>query len=82
MKRIDTGMAGYISDRELHRYRMMKDNHADSYIYPLHRTRYRDEPAIDKIIYIVGLIGLICLFSILPAYILWSMCDPANWWMW
>lgn len=82
MKRIDTGMAGYISDRELHRYRMMKDNNADARIYPLHRTRYHDGPVIDKIVYIIGLLGLVCLLSILPAYILWMMCDPNNWWMW
>lgn len=82
MKRIDTGMAGYISDCELHRYRMMKDNHADKSVYPLHRSRYRDQPVIDKVVYIIGLLGLVCLLGILPAYILWMICDPANWWMW
>ena len=82
MKRIDTGMAGYISDHELHRYRMMKDNHADDFVYPLHRSRYRDQPVIDRVVYIIGLLGLVCLLSILPAYIIWMMCDPANWRMW
>lgn len=77
----DAGMAGYLSDRDLMRYRMLRDQGADIYVRPKHPYRYSYKTIRDKVFNLVTII-LIVMFAMIPAYIFYMMLDPANWWMW
>lgn len=80
--RKDMGMAGYLSDGDLMRYRMLRDQGADRYVRPKHRMRYGCKTTEDKVVEAVAVVLFTLLFSILPAYIVYMMTDPANLWMW
>ena len=71
----DMGMAGYLSDGDLMRYRMLRDQDADRFVKPKHPIRYALAEALAVVLFTL-------MFSVLPAYIIYLMMDPANLWMW
>lgn len=80
--RKSAGMAGYLSDGDLMRYRMLRDQDADRYVRPKHPIRYGCKTTGDKLAEAIGIVLMTLLFSALPAYIVYLMMDPANLWMW
>lgn len=81
-RRKSAGMAGYLSDGDLMRYRMLRDQDADRYVKPKHPIRYVHKTTKDKIVEAIAVVLLTLLFSVFPAYIIYLMMDPANLWMW
>lgn len=80
--RKSAGMAGYLSDSDLMRYRMLRDQDADRYVRPKHPIRYGYKTTKDKVVEAIAIVLFTLLFSIFPAYIIYLMMDPANLWMW
>ena len=80
--RKDMGMAGYLSDGDLMRYRMLRDQDADRFVKPKHPIRYGYKTKEDKLAKALAVVLFTLMFSVLPAYIIYLMMDPANWWMW
>ena len=78
----DMGMAGYLSDGDLMRYRMLRDQDADRYVRPKHPIRYGHKTTEDKLAEALAVVLFTLLFSVFPAYIIYLMMDPANLWMW
>lgn len=79
---IDQGMAGYLSDGDLMRYRTLRDQDADRFVRPKHPIRYICKTKEDKLAEAIAVVLFALLFSLLPAYIVYLMMDPANLWMW
>lgn len=78
----DMGMAGYLSDGDLMRYRMLRDQDADRFVKPKHPIRYAHKTTEDKLAEALAVVLFTLLFSVFPAYIIYLMMDPANLWMW
>lgn len=76
------GMAGYVSEGDLMHYRMLRDQDADRFVKPKHLVRYIYKTKEDKLAEALAVVLFTLMFSILPAYIVYLMTDPANWWMW
>lgn len=76
------GMAGYVSEGDLMRYRMLRDQGTDRRIRPRHPSRYEYKTIGDKAYEFVAIILFVLAFAWIPAVIAWMVLDPVSRWMW
>lgn len=81
-KRRNMGMAGYVSEGDLMRYRMLRDQGTDRRVRPRHPSRYEYKTTGDMACELVAIVLFVLAFAWIPACIAWMVLDPASRWMW
>lgn len=76
------GMAGYVSEGDLMRYRMLRDQGTDRRVRPRHPSRCEYKTPGDKACELVAMVLFVLAFAWIPAVIAYAVLDPANHWMW